>query len=282
MACRTETEVHLSPAAEVLRGDVLAYLDLSCQQPDAGRLLVPDGVAKIALTIHGELHVMDQAAATTSGALIQGLRTVPAKTRHHGRLHTVVVLLSPLGAYRILGVPNRQWSQGTYMLSEFAGLTSAGVAERLAECTTWQARVHMLDRLLAARVSNGGPTVSPEVAWAWQRLTRSGGRTRVEALCAETGWSRRRLQRRFGEQVGLPPKAAAGVLRLQRALRLYRSGTPIADSASSAGYYDQAHFIRTCREMLGHAPSKMDGAGIDTRDRLAELIPGRLSTIPAR
>jgi hypothetical protein len=32
--------------------------------------------------------------------------------------------------------------------------------------------------------------------------------------------------------------------------------------------------------MLGRAPSKLDGPGIGARDGLAEMVPGRLSSIP--
>lgn len=271
--------IRYSPAAEVLRGVVLGYLEFSFECTGTWRLIVPDGIAKIALSLGGALHVVDHDAATTSAALVQGLRTTPARTRHHGRLHTIVVLLDPLGAYRVLGAPCGQWSQGTHELAELLGPAAARLAEQLAERPTWHERVRLLDQVLAAR-ARGGPDVSPEVAWAWRELTRTGGQTRVDALYTGIGWSRRRLERRFSEQVGLPPKAAAGVLRLQHALREYRSGHRLADAAASAGYYDQSHFIRSCKEMLGRAPSKLDGSGLGARDRLTELVPGRLSTIP--
>src|SRR6185312_4416002 len=62
--------------------------------------------------------------------------------------------------------------------------------------------------------------VAPEVSWAWRELLREGGATRVSELAAWTGWSERHLTSRFRTEIGLAPKAAARVVRFDRARKL--------------------------------------------------------------
>jgi transcriptional regulator GlxA family with amidase domain len=74
---------------------------------------------------------------------------------------------------------------------------------------------------------------------------------------------------RFRDHIGLPPKAAARVIRLDRAVSALRSGTPrVADVAAVCGYADQAHLGRELRELGGITPGQLvggnfvqDGAG---------------------
>ncbi|WP_244943303.1 helix-turn-helix domain-containing protein [Streptomyces inhibens] len=89
----------------------------------------------------------------------------------------------------------------------------------------------------------------------WRELRRTIGRMQVGEPAAETGWSRRRPERRFREQVGLPPKQFAQVLRLQEALRLQDGGLPWA-AAAVAGYYDQAQFTRAFKDRVGCTPGR--------------------------
>jgi methylphosphotriester-DNA--protein-cysteine methyltransferase len=61
----------------------------------------------------------------------------------------------------------------------------------------------------------------------------------------------------FRDQVGLPPKLLARILRFDRVVARLRTQDPErwADVAYDAGYYDQAHFNRDFRELAGTTPS---------------------------
>ena len=107
-------------------------------------------------------------------------------------------------------------------------------------------------------VSDAGPGLSPEVAWAWRRLLDSGGAIPIGRLAAEVGWSHKHLITRFRQQVGLRPKTAARLVRFDRVWRrLDQSGgrPEWADLAREAGYADQAHLIREFRQFTGTTPT---------------------------
>jgi len=87
-------------------------------------------------------------------------------------------------------------------------------------------------------------------------VRRTGGRASINALATEPGWSHRRLIARFREQIGLAPKAAARVLRFDRAVTALRSSSGgLAEIALDCGYFDQAHFNRDFRELAGTTPT---------------------------
>jgi AraC-like DNA-binding protein len=84
----------------------------------------------------------------------------------------------------------------------------------------------------------------------------------VSELAAGTGWSERHLTGRFRAEIGLAPKAAARVIRFDRARKLLvRKLTAggdylLADLAADGGYFDQAHLAREFRALAGCPPSQ--------------------------
>ena len=98
------------------------------------------------------------------------------------------------------------------------------------------------------------------MARAWSLLARSHGAIPVPRLAEEVGWGVRQLENRFREQIGLGPKAAARVLRLQRARRLLAAGRGPAETAALCGYYDQAHLSGEFKAMTGCTPREFDRA----------------------
>lgn len=78
----------------------------------------------------------------------------------------------------------------------------------------------------------------------------------LEALGEAAGVSCRHVERVFARFLGIPPRALGRVLRFQTAIQaLMRDpGCTLADVAASAGYFDQAHFIKEFRKMTGGVP----------------------------
>jgi AraC-like DNA-binding protein len=93
---------------------------------------------------------------------------------------------------------------------------------------------------------------------ARRRLHESGGQLRIGDLAAEIGTSRRYLEMRFAEQVGLAPKTVARIARFHNAARL-ATMTPrrdLAELACACGYSDHAHLDREFREFSGCTPTE--------------------------
>ncbi len=82
--------------------------------------------------------------------------------------------------------------------------------------------------------------------------------TSVEHLCERTGFGTRTLQRLFRSYVGVSPKWVVKRYRLHEVVAVLQAGGSAnwADLALSLGYFDQAHFIRDFRALVGRTPAE--------------------------
>jgi AraC-like DNA-binding protein len=166
-------------------------------------------------------------------------------------------LLTPLGAYTLLGLPMEQLRGQLVDLVEVLGADGRRLGERLREAPGWGQRFALLDQFLLRRLDRG-PRPSPEVGWAWERMVATGGAVPIGPLAKEVGWSHRHLIARFKQQVGLGPKTAARLVRLDgvyRRLDQTRGRLDWGQVAADIGYADQAHLIREFRQFTGTTPT---------------------------
>jgi AraC-like DNA-binding protein len=191
----------------------------------------------------------------TGGGFVAGLHETYALTETAGSQAGIELRLGPLGAYRLLGQSMDALANRSVPLDDICGPWVGELAERLQAAPTWDDRFAALDTALAARLADARDP-SPEITWAWRQLAMSDGRVPVATLAEELGWSPKRLIVRFREQVGLPPKQVARLLRFQRVTNLFLAAeTPDWSAlARLCGYYDQSHLIHEVRRFAGDTP----------------------------
>jgi AraC-like DNA-binding protein len=187
-------------------------------------------------------------------SFVAGLHERQVVTENGGSADGMQINLAPLAAHRLFRLPMRTLAQRTVAIEDVLGREVSLLVERLAESDDG-ARFDLLDSFLSGRLADARP-LDARVAWAVRRLEDTHGRIPVAGLAEELGWSRRRLVARFQEQVGLPPKAVARLLRFEHAREL--GGRPDrpswAEIAVECGYYDQSHLINDFRAVTGRTP----------------------------
>ena len=78
----------------------------------------------------------------------------------------------------------------------------------------------------------------------------------VEELCSHAGYSKRTLQRLFREYVGVKPKWVIERIRLHEAAERMAAGdSDWPAMALDLGYFDQAHFIKAFKAVVGRSPA---------------------------
>jgi AraC-like DNA-binding protein len=208
------------------------------------------------------------------GALLGGLHSTPALITHDGAQSGIQVALRPFGARALLGLPAGELAGLDVPAEAVLGGVCAELRARALAAPGWAERFDILDEILLRRLAATAATASrataagtagtpPEVRFAWRQLLHTGGTARISGLAAETGWSGRHLTSRFRTEIGLTPKAAARVIRFDRARHLLirhatdqTSGYRLADLAATCGYFDQAHLAREFRALAGCPPSQ--------------------------
>jgi AraC-like DNA-binding protein len=86
---------------------------------------------------------------------------------------------------------------------------------------------------------------------------------RVDDLVARHGLNKRALQRLFDTYVGVGPKWVINRYRLHEAIEQLAAGKPVDWTALALdlGYFDQAHFIRDFRHLVGRTPGEYARGG---------------------
>lgn len=82
--------------------------------------------------------------------------------------------------------------------------------------------------------------------------------TRVDRLVIRLGLNKRTLQRTFGRYVGVSPKWVIRRYRLHEAAERLAGGKAVnlPEVALDLGYFDQAHFIKDFKKIVGTTPAK--------------------------
>jgi AraC-like DNA-binding protein len=145
--------------------------------------------------------------------------------------------------------------------------------ERCAEASSPVQRIRVAAAWLRRRIRSGRPLPGPIEASVTE-LRRSGGRTQVKALADAGPWSRTRFSVRFREEVGVPPRTVARILRFHRTLKAMGSAASVGSRvaagygrsrgfgslfsrlAHECGFADQAHFTREFRRFADMTPSE--------------------------
>ncbi|MEU7900835.1 helix-turn-helix transcriptional regulator [Nonomuraea sp. NPDC049152] len=129
----------------------------------------------------------------------------------------------------VLGVPVEELKDGRVPFEDL-GLPSDLTLEELTE------------RL---RATDPPDPAAPAIAGA----LREG--SSVRQVARDLGLSERQLHRRSVSSFGYSPKVLQRIVRFQRALRLARSGVPLARVAVESGYTDQAHLSHDVKRLSG-------------------------------
>ena len=197
--------------------------------------------------------------STYPGGFVAGLEDSYSLTEHAGHQAGIQLNLHPLGARRLLGIPLREL-RGRPLGFEDVLPAHRQLSAELADLRSWDARFDRVERFLQRRL-NDAPATDPAVGWALDRIAASGGKVDLAQLVSELGYSHKHVISRFHDQVGVPPKLWARLVRFDRVRRELAKGAPRswAELAMTCGYYDQAHLARDVRQFTGASPRALLG-----------------------
>lgn len=248
-------EIVRLPTHPGLKGLVAGIVGFREQSASPVERLQPAGtLLPLVLSFGDPFEIVDVSAGDGVGTYVSffsGFMSGPVSTRS-GRSHACVqVYLTPLGVTRLLGVPGCEVAGSVMAVEDVAPELGGSFSDELAQARTWRRRFDLVQSALLARASD---PVSPLTLWLWDRINESGGQVRIRDLVAETGWSHRYVTTCFQREVGLTPKAAAGVVRFERAAADLGALT-VAEVAARHGFADQSHLIRDVVRYAGEPPA---------------------------
>lgn len=90
----------------------------------------------------------------------------------------------------------------------------------------------------------------------------SSTQVKIRKIADDMGISIKTLERRFRKIIGLTPKLFSTIIQLHQTTHSIRKKNPTVShgdltDALGNGYYDQSHFIKSCRKITGLTPKKL-------------------------
>jgi AraC-like DNA-binding protein len=199
--------------------------------------------------------IVDRHPRAVEGAFVCGLQLGPILSSAPEESFFTGARLTPLGAFKVLGVPVGEITGALVDLSALLPREAESLRDELISKPGPARRIAAMQRFLLRRLPRG-PMWHDAAVGAWGLLNRFHGAVRVETAADAAGISSRQLGRIFREQIGLSPKNAARLLRFERATALISAGdSSLAEVAAGAGFADQAHLSREFQAFAGASPS---------------------------
>ncbi len=193
------------------------------------------------------------------GAMVHGVHTRRFTKLLQGCGGAFGVKFRPGGLRCLCDAPLSRLRERTLPLAQLVGDAVADAFARdIARGLDDAARVASAERWLAKLAETMPGDDARLAATIVETMERDASIRRVEDAVARWPISERSLQRLFDAQVGVGPKWVIQRYRLHEAIERIaaaREEPDWAEFAQDLGYYDQSHFIRDFRRLVGETPS---------------------------
>ena len=216
--------------------------------------IVPDGCVEMIFNLadpfadHRGLQPLD---------LIAGQMTGPVMAVATGTVDLIGVRFWPGRAGAALRLP--MWELRDQLIEASSVLRgSAPLIDQLRSLPQ-DRRVDHLSAALAQRFGSRGLPSPGIVDRALAMIDAHRGNIAIDRVARPAGVTRRHLERRFRDDVGLGAKPMARIVRVHAALALMRRRPWLsgAEISAACGYSDQAHLIRECKSLTGQTPAQL-------------------------
>jgi AraC-like DNA-binding protein len=197
-------------------------------------LLLPDGIYPQSVTL-------DTVWAQSQRLLLAGV------------VNTFGIRFHPGGAYALFGVPMDELTETAVLSQHLTADFLSDLHEQLFEAAAFAEKVAVIERWLLHQLRQLHE-LSPVVRPALALIANKQGQLSVPSVAEVVALSPRQLERLFKAQVGLSPKKYARIVRVGQAREVLKLNVAQADVAYDAGFYDQAHFIREFKAVVGLTP----------------------------
>ncbi len=243
-----------------LSGVVRCIWTLEGQADDltaAAQPILPDGRPEIIVHVGDPFERVHESGATARQprTIFAGQLTSPLVVRPTGTIAVVGVRFRADGVPAVIRGPQHRLAGLTLDLGDLSATLARQLRDACEAQPAVSRAVRAVDDCLLRHLDDS--RIDPCVRGGIRSIQRGRGAVSVGTLATWTGVSRRHLERRFQEVVGLSPKRFARITRFQHALRIFEqgaSGHRGVATAAACGYADQSHFIREFSELAGCSP----------------------------
>lgn len=234
---RFEISLTHSPASEILRGIVHAYLQIRAVKPTPYPMM-PDGTQAVFISPHG---------AKIGGAQSRACDIQILEAGEYFGIWFYPGALRCFFELDLFEITDQFVDYQYFPCRHFAQLHTD-----IYRCQSFQLRARICDQWLLRQFK---PRSFTPFDHALSLIYQSSGNINIDQLATKIGWSSRHLNRQFRCHTGLSTKTFSQTIRIQHACkRLWITPNDSLKTALDLGYFDQAHLLKDFRQRLSSSP----------------------------
>lgn len=239
-------------------------LEVPFDQKNQKQKIVPDGCIEMIFNFGDKIkrYTSQNEFIIQSNAMVMGQRTKSFDILPIGNVDTFAICFYPLGFANFVKTPLDKLVDKEAPISDLFGKSVACELEKqITQAKDTQKRIDIIETFFLKRI-NEKNTVSNIVKSTVDALFTANGTIPIHVLLKDTLSKRRQIERHFRKQIGISPKQLSRAIRLQTTLNilLNKKSQTLTDIAYESDYFDQNHFIKDFKELVGILPKEILGS----------------------
>lgn len=189
-------------------------------------------------------------------AMVMGQRTKSFEILPTGNVDTFAICFYPIGFANFVKMPLEKLVDKETPISELFGQVEAyKLEQQMIQAVDTRQRIDIIDAFFLKMLIEKN-TISNIVKSTVDVLLKTNGTTPINVLLKGDITKRRQLERHFKKQIGISPKQLSKAIRLQSTLNLLlnKKTETLTDIAYESEYFDQNHFIKDFKYLVGVTP----------------------------
>ncbi|MGZ3765633.1 MAG: helix-turn-helix domain-containing protein [Mucilaginibacter sp.] len=236
------------------------YLFLKCSYRKPLRLF-SDGNTGMVFVIRGQLEIQNKGSLGTKvlpDAFVYGQLGGFHDIFSEGDTEMLIIVFQPYGFFNLCGIPADELNCQIIDAYSLFGHQINSVNDSLKSAGRYGKKISIIEGYFTSLVK-GSKAPSNQLAPIVKTVMQVKGQLTVNALTKLTGYSERKLERLFHQEIGISPVKYLQIVRLHYFLSLMRSGhvkESLTLTGLESGYYDQSHLIHDFKRITGLTPTQ--------------------------
>jgi AraC-like DNA-binding protein len=219
--------------------------------------LIPDGTIELMFNFGDPYkQILEDRQQAVKGAHVIGIRKQSLVISQTGKQHFFCIRFKLGGTYPFFRLPAHLFANGFYELRDLFGNAFNELEEQLYEAEDNAQRVLLTEAFLMKKLDMA--VADYQFVDRCLHELRHNTPRNIQQLAERLNTNYKRLERKFGNVLGLTPAELLKIGRFNNAvLAIYSCKFDSFTSiAHHCGYYDQSHFIREFRQLTNYTPKE--------------------------
>lgn len=220
--------------------------------------LIPTGTPEILFHLNGGFGIFENNTITSTSLVVIGQQTkfydyIPSLNR--GIISAVV---NPMFFSDVIKNTASECSDYCTNAIDIWGNEAKLLNEKLYEVKSFSEQFNLIEDFIEKLIYKKNFSEDQLISSFIRDINQKGGNVKLNLLYTQYDVSKRQIERKFLDKVGLSPKSFCKLVKLQYSLFLAQNSKKMSLTELSylSNYYDQSHFVKTFKELTGYSPKE--------------------------